>query len=304
MRYYTDINSYQGSGRTAVTLGKFDSLHRGHQKLISTAQRFAVKEHLTSIVFSFDMWRDSLLTNAERKEHLTNQVDCLIQCPFTREIREMDAESFIKDILADKLKASYIVVGEDFHFGHDKRGDVQMLEKYSNIYHYHLTVLEKEMYHGREISSTYIREALRSGDIELANSLLGYSYHMSGVVGHGQKLGRTLGFPTMNAAWADRKIVPRFGVYVCKVFVGKEWFYGIGNIGTKPTVSSIERLLLEVYVFGYEGNAYGKRITVEFCGFVRPEAKFGSVLELKAQVDADIAYGMRYFQLEMESAEI
>lgn len=296
MQYYTDMNSYQGNKKTAVTLGKFDSLHRGHQKLISQIQKFAQEQHLKSIVFAFDMKRESLLTREERRIHLESQVDCLIQCPFTREIKEMEAEVFIKDILIKKLHASYIVVGTDFRFGHGKRGDVSMLAEYATIYNYQLEVLDKERYGSREISSTYIREALTAGKIELANQLLGYPYQMSGIVEHGRRLGRTLGFPTMNIAPSDGKIMPRFGVYTCRVLIDGCWLDGIGNVGIKPTVTEQHRLLVEVFVFGYAGDAYGKEITVVFCTFERPEMKFGSVEELKAQVDSDIAFGEKYFQ--------
>lgn len=298
MQYYTDINSYQGAERTAVTLGKFDSLHRGHQKLIGRVRGCAEKEKLKSVVFAFDMKKETLLTNRERRQHLEQQVDCMIQCPFTKEIREMEAEKFIEEILVNTLHASHIVVGTDFGFGHGKRGDARMLAKYAAKYHYQLDVVEKELYDGREISSTYVREALDQGDVKLANKLLGYPYHMSGIVEHGRQLGRTLGFPTMNIAPDDRKIVPRFGVYTCVVKMDGVSYQGIGNVGIKPTVTDEPRLLTEVFVFGFQGDAYGKEIRVEFCSFVRPETKFGSVEELKKQVDRDIESGKEYFLRE------
>lgn len=295
MQYYTDINSYQGLEKTAITLGKFDSLHRGHQRLVQSIQSYAKKKNVKSVVFAFDINKETLLTNQERRNHLETQVDCMIQCPFTKEIREMEAEAFIEKILVEKLHASYIVVGTDFHFGHKKRGNVEMLAQYAEKYHYQLDVLDKELFQGREISSTYIRAALADGDVELANLLLGYPYHMSGVVEHGRRLGRTLGFPTMNIIPADRKIIPRYGVYTCKICIDGEVFTGIGNVGMRPTVTEEKRVLLEVFVFEYDGDAYGKNITVEFCAFERPEKKFDSIEEMKRQVDLDIAFGREYF---------
>lgn len=296
MQYYTDINSYQGLEKTAVTLGKFDSLHRGHQRLVQSIQSYAQEKNIKSVVFAFDMNKETLLTNQERRNHLETQVDCMIQCPFTKEIREMEAEAFIEKILIEKLHASYIAVGKDFHFGHKKRGNVEMLARYAETYHYQLEVLDKELFQEREISSTYIRAALADGDAELANLLLGYPYHISGIVEHGRRLGRTLGFPTMNIIPMDRKIVPRFGVYTCKIRIDGEIFTGIGNVGMKPTVTDEKRVVLEVFVFEYAGDAYGKNITVEFCAFERPEKKFDSVEELKRQVDLDIAFGKAYFK--------
>jgi riboflavin kinase/FMN adenylyltransferase len=295
MQYFTDINSYHGLEKTAITLGKFDSLHRGHQRLIQTVQEYALNEKIKSVVFSFDINKENLLTNSERRMHLENQVDCMIQCPFTKAIREMEAEVFIEEILVNKLHASFIVVGKDFQFGYNKRGNADMLSQYAAKYQYKIKILDKELYKGREISSTYVREALRDGNVELANTLLGYRYHVSGIVEHGKKLGRTLGFPTMNIALPERKISPLFGVYACRIKVGGQIYKGIGNVGYKPTVSDENRLLLEVFVFDYHKDAYGENITVEFCAFERAETKFDSVEKLKQQVEQDIAYGKEYF---------
>lgn len=294
MQYFTDMNSYQSERSSAVTLGKFDGLHRGHQKLVDKIREYAMYDRRKSIVCAFDMGRDSLLTKEERKDRLSDKIDCLISCPFTRQIREMEAEAFIAKVLVDKLHASDIVVGTDFRFGYGKRGDADMLKKYAGSCGYHLDVIEKEKYGDREISSTYVKEAMAEGNMELVNTLLGYPYQVSGIVEHGKMLGRTLGFPTMNIAPEHGKIVPRFGVYACNVLVDGRWYHGIGNVGIKPTVAKEPRLLVEVFVFGYAGDAYGKKIMVQFCAFERPEMKFHSVEELKSQVEADIRFGKNY----------
>lgn len=294
MQYITEIHSYQSEMYSAVTLGKFDGLHRGHQKLVDKIKEYA-SENVQSVVCAFDMRRESLLTKEERREKLSGQVDWLIACPFTKELREMEAEDFIQKILVNQFHATHIVVGTDFRFGYKARGDVWMLAEYAAVYGYKLDVIEKEKYGDREISSTYVKEALAEGNVELVNTLLGYRYQMSGVVEHGKQLGRTLGFPTMNVAPEPGKIMPRFGVYACNVRIDGRQYHGIGNVGIKPTVAKEPRLLVEVFVFDFKDNAYGKRITVEFCAFERPETKFRSVEELKAQVDADIEYGKRYF---------
>lgn len=296
MQYYTDISTCRWMENTAVTLGKFDSLHLGHQKLISEVKEWAQRDALKSVVFAFDMGKSTLLTNEERRLHLEQQVDYMIECPFTKEIREMEAVTFIEDILVRTLHASCIIVGKDFRFGHGKRGDAKMLEQYSFKYGYRLEVLDKEMYNGREISSTYVREALEKGEVSLAKELLGYGYHMSGTVQHGKRLGRTLGFPTMNIRPSKRKIIPRFGVYTCRICLEDTWYFGIGNVGIKPTVTEKNEVLLEVFVFDYQGDAYDKNIKVEFCSFIRPELKFAGIAELKEQVDRDIASGLDYFQ--------
>lgn len=296
MQYITEICSYRSEKHSAVTLGKFDGLHRGHQKLIDKIREYASEDQeIESVVCAFDMGKDSLLTAKERRERLLEQVDTLVACPFTKELREMEAEEFIQKVLIHTFHAANIVVGTDFQFGHEKRGDVQMLEKYAKVYGYHLDVIEKERYEGQVISSTSVREALSTGNVEMANTLLGYPYHISGRVEHGKQLGRTLGFPTMNVAPAAGKILPRFGVYACRLQVGNRWLSGIGNIGVKPTVAKESRVLVEVFAFDFDGDAYGNEITIDFKAFVRPEKKFQSVEELKLQVDADICFGREYF---------
>lgn len=295
MRYITDIQSYCGKKRTAVTLGKFDGLHRGHQKLIEKIKEHA-DEDCESVVVSFNIGRDFLMTNEEKRDRLEKEVDWLISTPFTEELRTMEAEAFIKEILVKKLRASYIAVGPDYHFGHEKRGDVKMLAEYAPVCGYELEVIEKENHKGRNISSTYVREALAQGAVELANTLLGYRYGMRGFVEHGKQLGRTLGFPTMNVAPEKGKILPRFGVYACRIKVDDVWHEGIGNVGIKPTVSDEKRALTEVYAFDYSADAYGKPAEIEFCAFERPETVFSSVEELKKHVDSDILYGREYFQ--------
>lgn len=297
MQYITEIESYQSKKKSVVTLGKFDGLHRGHQKLVEKVQEYTSDE-LVSIVCSFDMGKDVLLTETEKQRQLETKADVLIAVPFTEALREMEAEVFIEEVLVKRFHAAYIVVGTDFCFGYKKRGNVQMLEQYADRYGYHLDVIEKEEYDGQEISSTRIRAALEAGKVAYANQLLGYPYSVSGVVEHGKQLGRRLGFPTMNVAFEERKKAPRFGVYACCVCIDGEWFPGIGNIGVKPTVTKERRLLAEVYVLGYEGDAYGKTITVSLCDFERPEKTFASIEELKTQVDADILYGKQYFHLD------
>lgn len=296
MQYIKGLDAFDGRNHTAVTLGKFDGLHRGHQKLLNRIMKYAQKEDCDSVVCAFDMDRDCLMTNEERRAFLEDKVDYLIEIPFTREMMEMEAEKFIEEILYKKLHASHIVVGTDFNFGHEKRGNHQMLEKYAAKYGYTVDVVEKAYYKDREISSTYIRELLLDGNVPLANKLLGYPYEITSVVEHGQQLGRTLGFPTMNLAPQEKKILPKYGVYACRVLVDGVWYGGVGNAGVKPTVALEKRRLFEVYVYGYEGDAYGKTATVQILEFERPETKFHSVEELKDRVMKDKRYGEEYLK--------
>ncbi|MDD3403850.1 MAG: bifunctional riboflavin kinase/FAD synthetase [Hespellia sp.] len=308
MQLITELDSYQSIEKTAVTLGKFDGLHRGHHKLIKKIQSYASgRENIKSAVFVMDMsqfllnkgiTRKLLMTNCERQLHLEPEVDYLIQCPFTAQFASIEAEDFIRDVLVGKLHAAYIVVGADYRFGHDARGDVKLLSKYAKQYGYQVDIVAKERYQDRIISSTYIRECLQNGQTELANTLLGYPYQTRGIVEHGQQLGRTLGFPTMNVTPDPEKLLPKNGVHFCRVRIDEVWYNGIGNVGMKPTVTDEKRILVEVFVLDYQGDAYDKHIVIEFCSFSRSEKKFSSVMELKEQVDCDIISGRQYFTKE------
>lgn len=307
MQYIKWLSHYKDSRESAVTFGKFDGLHKGHQKLVEKVSELAKQEGLNSIVCSFDMhplWEKKggvpqvLMSSAERQEHLKDKVDYLVECPFTEEFSQMHAEKFIKDIIKELFHAKYVVVGTDFRFGYQKQGDIQMLKVYAGIYGYQLIVIDKERYEDRVISSTYIREVLSQGEAGLAAKLLGYAYGLSGVVEHGKQLGRTLGFPTFNVAWPQDKIVPPRGVYLSNVLVDGCWYHGISNVGVKPTVSDEQKVLIESFLFGYEGEAYGKTVSIELLEFRRPEQKFKSIEEMKACIDNDIAYGKHFFGCE------
>lgn len=305
MDYIREIQAYQCEKESAVTLGKFDGLHRGHQKLIQKICEKKEKFHVKTIVFAFDMnpffrqkglVRKGITTNEERKERLSQVVDVLVECPFDERISTMTAEDFIEKILVQTFHAKYIVVGTDFHFGFEKKGDVAMLAAYAEKNGYELTVVSKEMFGNREISSTYIREELEKGHLENVNQMLGYPYTISGMVEHGKQLGRTLGFPTLNVHPSDEKMLPPKGVYMTNTFVDGRIYHGLSNVGFKPTVADEHRMLIETFLFDYNGNAYGKEVRTQLLHYKRPEQKFDSVDELKAQIDTDIDYARDYFK--------
>lgn len=305
MDYIREIQAYQCEKESAVTLGKFDGLHRGHQKLIQKICEKKEKFHVKTIVFAFDMnpffrqkglVRKGITTNEERKERLSQVVDVLVECPFDERISTMTAEDFIEKILVQTFHAKYIVVGTDFRFGFEKKGDVAMLAAYAEKSGYELTVVSKEMFGNREISSTYIREELEKGHLENVNQMLGYPYTISGMVEHGKQLGRTLGFPTLNVHPSDEKMLPPKGVYMTNTFVDGQIYHGLSNVGFKPTVADEHRMLIETFLFDYNGNTYGKEVRTQLLHYKRPEQKFDSVDELKAQIDTDIDYARDYFK--------
>ena len=299
MQYIDGIENYRGTARTAVTFGKFDGLHKGHQKLINKVQELGQIHDIQSVVCSFDMNRQGvLMTKDERKDHLQGQVDYLVRGVFTDSFRQMSAEDFIRVIVKDRFHADYVVVGADFRFGYRKTGDVRMLQYFADSYRYKPIIVYKECYGEESISSTYIKENLKRGKVHLANILLGYNYGVTGIVKAGTQLGRTLSYPTFNLEWPEEKLLPPMGVYFTRTMLDGIWYNGISNIGVKPTLSDKNELLIKTHLFGYNGNAYGKRAKVELLKLHREEIKFRNIEELQACVFQDILCAKRYFGIE------
>lgn len=175
MQYIKGIDNYQNTRSSAITFGKFDGLHQGHDLLIQRVEEHQKKDDVDGIVVAFDMKQQgNLMTNPEKAELLKDRINYFIDCPFDEKISSMEAETFIENIIVGIFHAKYIVVGTDFHFGYQKRGDYHMLQKYSEMYGYQVEVFEKKRYEGREISSTYIKEELKKGNMDLVNHLLGH----------------------------------------------------------------------------------------------------------------------------------
>lgn len=299
MQYIDGIENYRGTARTAVTFGKFDGLHKGHQKLINKVQELAEIHEIKSIVCSFDMNRkEVLMTKEERQNHLQGQVDYLVRGVFSDSFRHMSAEDFIRIIVKNRFCADYVVVGADFHFGYRKTGDVKMLQYFSDSYRYKPIIVYKECYGENSISSTYIKDNIRRGKMRLANILLGYNYSVSGTVKAGTQLERTLSYPTFNIEWPEEKLLPPMGVYFTRTLLDGIWYNGISNLGVKPTLSEENELLLKTHLFGYRGNAYGKKVKVELLQLHREEIKFRNIEELQACVFQDILSAKKYFGIE------
>lgn len=303
MKYITKTLDFQLDHASVITLGKFDGLHRGHQKLVNKALEIG-KQGYETVVFTFDISplvklgsriKRTLLTNEERRNLLERMnVDCLIECPFVQELIQMEPEEFIEQILVRRLRASFLVVGPDFRFGYQRKGTSQVLQEFSSKYGYKVVVLEKEQNDHREISSTWIRELIREGRMENVNDLLGYPYFVKGTVVRGRQLGRTWGLPTINQIPSDSKLLPPFGVYASRTTINGKTYYGISNVGVKPTVKE-SFAGVETYLFNCNENLYGKEAWVEFYHFVRPECKFDSLEELREQIQRDAAVGRKYF---------
>lgn len=302
MKIIKDTLDFSISEISAVTLGKFDGIHKGHQKLMRMVLEKR-KQGLKSVVFTFGQMPGTvlcgkgrtILTGAERRKHLEGLgIDYMVECPFVPEIIQMEPEAFVEKILVGQLHAKYIAVGPDFRFGHNRRGSVKLLKQLAPVFGYEVEVFEKECLEDKVISSTYVRYMLQNGEMETVEKLLGYPYYVSGTVVHGHAIGRKLGIPTLNLIPDDEKMLPPNGVYLTKTVFGQEEHLGITNVGVKPTISGEELKGIETHLFDYEGDLYGREVTVVFYAFERPERRFESLEDLKKQLREDVVWGKQH----------
>lgn len=304
MKYIKDTVDFNIEENTVLSLGKFDGVHRGHDLLLENLFQ-KKKEGLSAAIFTFNIpprqnvehAMQHVLTTNEEKMHLLEQlgVDYLIECPFTREIMCMEAQDFVRKIVRE-LHVKCFVVGDDFHFGHNRCGDYHMLRDMAEELGYEVIVVKKIKEDERDISSTFVREEVELGHIEKANHLLGYPYFVCGEVEHGKEIGRTIGIPTINLLPPKEKLLPPFGVYVSKVLIDGKEYHGVTNVGRKPTIAGENPVGVETHILDVAQDLYGKEVKVEFLKFVRPEQKFDSVESLKNQMQQDVATAKRYFQ--------
>lgn len=304
MKYIKNTLEFKITEPSVITLGKFDGLHRGHDLLMENLLKKSRENGYRSIVFTFDIPPSQNVKRVESQVITTNEekyeifektgIDYLIECPFTKEVMCMEPEKFIAWIVR-ALCVKCIVVGEDFHFGHNRGGDYKLLQKNASKYGYEVVVLSKIKEDGRDISSTFIREEIMQGNIEKANHLLGYEFFLKSKVVHGKKIGRTIGIPTINMVLPKEKLLPPNGVYITRVVIGDTIYKGVTNVGCKPTIEGFHPIGVETHIIDFGQNLYDEIITIEFLQFVRAEMKFTTIDELKAQMNRDITKAENYF---------
>lgn len=307
METITGTRKFQIGEPTAVTIGKFDGRHKGHQKLLGEMIRLREKYGYRIAIFSFDMAPAGVVTGKKQTVITTNQerrnnlekigVDYLVEYPFDQSVSHMTPEDFVAHILVGQMNAKAIVAGTDCGFGYKRAGNAELLRKLAPEYGYRAVIIEKVQDDHRDISSTYVREELDRGNIEKANELLGEPYAIHGEVVHGNHIGSSiLGFPTANILPPPEKHLPPFGVYASRVLVDGVYHAGVTNIGRKPTVSGKYPVGVETFIMGVEGDLYGKNIEVQLFHFLRPEQKFASLDELKRRIELDKEHAAEYFE--------
>lgn len=271
-----------------LCIGKFDGLHIGHRLILDTLLEEAGRLSAASVVYSFEPRNGTpLLTAGEEKRELFAAlgIAVLITVELGEELMAMTAEQFVEKLAAcGDLKA--VAVGEDFRFGRGAAGDVALLQKLGQRHRFGVHAIRQVQAEGQAVSSTLIRECVKQGNVERAAQLLGREYSLSGEVVYGRQLGRQLGFRTANILPPAGKVMPSFGEYACWVDVdGKPW-PAMANIGIKPTIDGSE-LLIESHLIGFEGDLYGKRITVRLVKKIRDEIRFTSIDMLAEQLMRD-----------------
>lgn len=282
-----------------VTIGSFDGLHPGHLAILGRLKQLAAEVGGESLVITFHPHPRLVLFPEDNELRLLQTLDEKLErlelfgihkvlvLPFTPEFARITSARFIDEILVQTIGAHTVIVGYDHRFGRNRTGGLDDLRKGALVHHFRVEEIPAQQIDDANVSSTKIRNALLAGDTDQANRLLGYPYTLTGLVVHGDKRGRTIGFPTANLEVLDpAKLVPTNGVYAVQVHYGGRRYQAMMNIGTRPTVGGT-RLALEVHILGFDGDMYGQHLRVDFGPRLRDEQRFGSLDELKAQLARD-----------------
>lgn len=307
MQVFKSLDNLPQFKNAVVTIGTFDGVHLGHQKLLERINELAKKINGESILITFHphprfvIQPDSdlkLLNTIDEKIELLEKykVNNVVVAPFSKEFSNMPAISYVKDFLVENFKPHTLVIGYDHHFGKNRSGNIDLLEEYKDIFGYNVEQISKETIQDIDISSTKIREALAQGKVQTANKLLGHKYSINGFVTKGEQLGRKIGFPTANVQLlVDYKLIPKNGVYIVNVKVKNSFYKGMLNIGVRPTIEGLNKTI-EVNIFDFDQDIYGEKIEVILLKYIREEQKFESLEALKQQLNNDKKTALTYFQ--------
>lgn len=303
MKIICDTIKFQIEQKSAVAIGKFDGVHRGHMELLSHIIKMKEKK-MAAVVFTFHpsaaaffgQSKEAELTTRYEKRQLFEAigVDVLVEFPLNEETAATPPEEFVEKILVRQMHAGYIAAGEDVSFGYKGLGNKELLIQMAGRLDYQVEIINKVYEERREISSTYVREEVEKGDMEKTARLLGRFYSFEGQVERGNRLGRKMGMPTLNLYPEKEKLLPPKGVYYSRVLFEGAVYPGITNIGLKPTVNSTSNISVETYLYDFDKDMYGRKIVTELLQFKRPEQKFESVEKLKEQMEKDIEQGRKY----------
>ena len=294
---------------SAVTIGNFDGVHRGHQLVIEQLRRIAGDTGLPTVVIIFEPQPIEFFAPAKAPRRLARfrekiaylkaqQIDYLLCLHFDHALAELSAEDFVQRILVDKLNTRHLVIGDDFHFGKNRAGNFRFLQQNCARFGFRVDETETLMHDGSRVSSTRVRECIHNDDFDGARELLGRPYSLSGRVAHGKKLGRELGYPTINIKMGDKTLIVK-GIFAVQVKgIDNRELRGVASIGTRPTVNGVDTIL-EVYILDFNQDVYGYRVVVEFLHKIRNEEKFDSLDELTAHIAQDTEKAKAFFERDV-----
>lgn len=300
MHIYHHISELSSLTNSIVTIGTFDGVHLGHQKIIKRLVELKNKQGGEIVLFTFaphprkvlfpEQTDLKLITTTEEKCELLKLfgVDHVLVYPFTKEFSKIQAQDYISDIIAKGLKTKTLVIGYDHHFGANREGNIETLKQFAPIYNFNVEEIPAQEINQLNISSTRIRKAIDEGDIQTANDFLGYQFFITGKVIKGKQLGRIIGYPTANVFIEDAdKLIPKIGVYAVNVILNDEAYKGMLNIGINPTTDSDNKIKIEVNIFEFDKDIYGETLKLEFVKRIRNEEKFANLDELKKALAND-----------------
>ena len=305
MKIIRSIAAFNSTEKTIVTIGTFDGIHIGHQKILKDLIRTAKKENKKSVLLTFFphprmvLQKDvsiRLINTIEEKSSLLEKMglDYLIIHPFSQEFSRLSALDFVRNILANQLNTSRLIIGYDHHFGKNREGNIHQLREYSLLYDFEVEEIPAQDIDNVSVSSTKIRTALKEGRLKTANNYLGYNYMLNGTIVNGKKLGGKIGFPTANLDIKEPyKLIPKTGVYVIKTIIDAVLYTGMMNIGFNPTVKG-KYQTIEAHLFDFNKDLYGKKVTIELLFFLREEQKFNSIEDLIIQLKLDKVNALFY----------
>ena len=298
MKIFNNIQSYSSEKESILTIGTFDGVHIGHNKILTKLVEESKKNNLSSLIMTFfphprmvlqKSQEIKMIDTIDEKIHLFEKtgVDNLIIQPFDENFSKIRAKEFVEEILVKKLKIKHIIIGYDHRFGKDREASVDDLKKFGLNYMFTVEEIAAQEIHSIAISSTKIRNAILKGEIKKCNEYLGRNFMLTGEVVHGDGLGKKINFPTANIEIPETyKIIPKNGVYLVKAIINSEIYFGMMNIGVRPTIGG-ENKSLEIHFFNFKDNIYNKTFSVEIICKIRDEEEFSSIDELKIQLKKD-----------------
>ena len=299
MLSFSSLSELRDLGPTAVTIGKFDGIHLGHRSLISALRTAAAEHDLKAVLVTFDRHPDALLNPANLKWPLIGPtqktkliadsgLDALLTLTFDSELAQKSAKAFVEETLVDGLQAKMVIVGEDFRFGAGGAGDVELLREIGQLLGFEVRVIPSATEAGLKVSTSAIRELLDQGNVAKAGQLLGRVHTTVGVIEHGLKIGRTIGFPTANMSRDAEGYLPLDGVYAGWLVVDGERYPAAHSVGINETFQAVPRLVESHVLDRKDLDLYDRIVTLEYVEFVRPSAKFDGVESLVAEINRDL----------------